>query len=482
MAKLYLRHRPSQIFKKTLSHIPQALASFFGKIPNPRSYSLNVGTVENNDKIRLQRYQWEVFQSPARFRVLVAGRRFGKTELALAEILRAARRANQRIWYLGPSIDQSRRIFWERIKDQTETFWAKRPNETQMRIDLLNGSQIIVGGIFKPSARRGNGIDFVVLDEFPYIKPHVWRHILRPALADRQGGALFLGTPLGRDHLYDFFQRGQGLLPDWLSYQFSTKDGGIVCLAELASAADDLDPDSFRQEFQGQFPNFAKHSVYSSFDRHANIKPVDFAPMHELMWALDFNVDPMCMLLIQRLSNDEVHVLDEIIIKPNATTELACQAFLSRVQPLSNLVPAYQRPLRVRVYGDASGNQRHTSGTSTDWAIIKEFFRLWVGTFSPSYHTTPANPLVRDRVNCVNARLRNASGETRLFIDPKCKELIRDMEEVSWKSDSTGTAFAEMDKSDRTRTHSSDALGYFIAQAFPLLPLAGHQPNHMFSW
>ena len=311
--------------------------------------------VANTDLIRLQRCQWEVFQSPARFRVLVAGRRFGKTELAIAEILRVARQQNKRAWYVGPSNDQSRRIFWERVKQQSEPFWAKPPNETDMRIDLISGSQIIVCGVFNPSARRGNGIDFVVFDEFSSIKPNVWRLIFRPALADRQGGALFLGTPLGRNHFYDLFQRGQGQRADWLSYQYSTKDGGIVCLAELKSAADDLDPDSFRQEFDGEFTSFAKHSVYSSFDRNINVKPVDFDPMHELMWTLDFNVDPMCMLLIQRLSNDEVHVLDEIIIKPNATTELACQAFLSRVQPLSNLVPAYQRPLIIRVYGDASG-------------------------------------------------------------------------------------------------------------------------------
>ena len=82
--------------------------------------------------------------------------------------------------------------------------------------------------------------------------------------------------------------------------------------------------------------------------------------------------------------------------------------------------------------------------------------------------TTAANPGVRDRINIVNSRLRSAAGERRLFIDPKCKELLKDLERVSWQTDAAGRVTSDLDKSDRLRTHSSDALGYFLAQAFPM--------------
>jgi len=164
----------------------------------------------------------------------------------------------------------------------------------------------------------------------------------------------------------------------------------------------------------------------------------------------------------------------------DAHTELACDAFLKRALQYYKQVPSYQRPLTVNIYGDASGNQRRTAGSTTDWALIKHFFRSWVGTFEPFFYTASINPRIRDRVTCVNTRLRNAAGDARLFIDPSCKQLIRDLEEVSWALDSTGAATHELNKKDLERTHASDALGYFISQKFPMLPKIGHQNKPLY--
>jgi hypothetical protein len=100
--------------------------------------------------------------------------------------------------------------------------------------------------------------------------------------------------------------------------------------------------------------------------------------------------------------------------------------------------------------------------------LIRHFFARTIPHFSYSIRSNSVNPAVRDRVNCVNSRLRNAAGDARLFIDPRCRELIRDLDEVAWRK-------SDIDKSNPARTHSSDALGYFIAQAFPLRTLMGHQ-------
>ncbi len=219
--------------------------------------------------------------------------------------------------------------------------------------------------------------------------------------------------------IYDYFELAK-TNPDWASFQFTTEEGGLVEKAELESAGLEMDSNVFRQEFDAQFTTIGRHRAYLSFDRASNVCEVRFVGTEPLVWSLDFNVDPMCMLLMQRVQ-DDIYVLEEIVIRPDATTEKACRALIERVDPYTKLVHWMHAPLALRIYGDASGHQRRTAGSATDWNQIREFFHMHKGFVEPSFYFASANPLVRDRVNCVNARLRN-----------------------------------------------SDALGYFVSQAFPL--------------
>jgi hypothetical protein len=424
--------------------------------------------------LSLKPNQAKVFNCPARFRILVAGRRFGKTYLALAEILRLALEPNRVIWYVGPNDHQSKRIVWDRLKALTRHYWAKRANETALRIDLASGSTIVVSGAFHPDSLRGEGLDLIVLDEYASMKPQAWAEVFRPALSDRLGRALFIGTPKGRNHFYELFEYAH-TDPNWAPFQFTTAQGELVDATELGHAARELDPLSYQQEFGAEFVSAGRHRVYYAFDRAVHLQPIAFDPTHPVIWSIDFNVNPMCMLLIQRIG-DNVQVFDEIVL-PNANTEAACQAFLERLEPLYKRVPSYLWPMPIKVYGDASGHQKRTSAADTDWTIIRQFFARWKGTFQESFHVLSANPPVRDRINCVNSRLRNSVEEARLFVDPRCRELVKDLEQVVWATDSTGAVLSELDKSDRARTHASDALGYYIAQAFPLKPLIGPQSS-----
>jgi len=416
----------------------------------------------------LRTLQMLVFKYPARFRVVVAGRRFGKTYLALIELLNAALAVNRLVWYVGPSYPQAKRIVWDRLKEITRPFWASRPSETDLSVRLTSGSTIAVRGADRPDSLRGVGLDFVVLDEFASMHPETWTEVLRPALSDREGRALFLGTPQGCNHFYEIYEQSK-TAPDWAGFQFTTAQGGNVRAEELASAASQLDPECFSQEFEATFTGAGRHRVYYAFDRSVHLQAAAFQPGQPLVWSIDFNVNPMCMVLMQR-TGDVVHVLDEIIVQPDANTEAACQAFHQRASGLAG-----SQTLDVEVYGDSSGNQRRTSGALTDWALIRDFFSRWRGSYRSSIRTTTHNPAVRDRVNCVNSRLRNTLGEIRLFVDPRCRELIRDLEQVTWALDASGRPTSEIDKSDRARTHSSDALGYYIAEAFPLRPQVGYR-------
>ena len=207
------------------------------------------------------------------------------------------------------------------------------------------------------------------------------------------------------------------------------------------------DENFYRQEVLGDYLNVRGGLVYHAFDRERNVRRMKVDPARPVVWALDFNVDPMCSVVAQVERNGEVSVLDEIVLR-RATTEQACEEFEKRFGlPLAGVV----------VYGDASGASMHTTGYS-DYQVIRNYFRSRMAKVA--YRVPKANPPVRDRVSLVNARLCNARGEAQLFVDPKCKELIDDFEQVSYQEEST-----QIDKDkDRRRTHMSDALGYLIWQ------------------
>src|SRR5579863_8316943 len=202
--------------------------------------------------IRLKPPQWEVFNSDSRFRILVAGRRFGKTYLSMVELCRSAWGAGRLAWYVAPSYKQAKRIVWQPLKQMTRPYWASRPNETDLRIELLSGGTICLRGADNYDSLRGNGLDFLILDEYASIAPEAWTEVLRPALADKQGRALFIGTPRGYNHFYDLYQSAQGQ-SQWSTYQYTTEQGGNVAKQELESAAQELDERTYRQEFRASF-------------------------------------------------------------------------------------------------------------------------------------------------------------------------------------------------------------------------------------
>jgi hypothetical protein len=420
-------------------------------------------------QVLLKPPQWTVFTSDARFRILVAGRRFGKTYLSLVELCRAAWSPGGLAWYVAPTYKQAKRVAWKPLKQMTRPYWACTPNETDLRIELVTGGTICLRGADSYDSLRGDGLDFLILDEYASIAREAWPEVLRPALADRQGKALFIGTPRGYDHFYDLYQKAQNQ-PNWKAFQYTTEEGGNVKPEELESATHELDERTYRQEFRASFENVTSGMVYYAFDRAENVEPLRHNPQLPLFCSLDFNVNPMCWVIGQR-EGDEVHILDELFL-PDSNTWAACEVFWNKIAPY-RINRFY--PVHIHIYGDATGNGRRTSASRTDWQIVQDFFSK---QFCEMKRRVPStNPPVKDRVNCVNAMLRNQAGERRLLIDPKCKELILDFERVHWKNDAHGNALADIDKSDPARSHLSDALGYMIAFDFGMRGKFGEMPD-----
>ncbi len=142
--------------------------------------------------------QSKVFSSKKRFRVLVAGRRFGKSYLSCVELLRGAlNRPGETFFYCAPTYRMAKDIAWRALKKLVPKVWIHTKNETDLRIELINGSTIELKGTENAMALRGRSLSGVVLDEAAFMDSEVWFEVIRPALADKEGWALFISTPDG---------------------------------------------------------------------------------------------------------------------------------------------------------------------------------------------------------------------------------------------------------------------------------------------
>jgi len=180
-----------------------------------------------------------------RFRVVAAGRRFGKTFLAINELAKFARFPKQKVLAIANTYRQIKGTVWDELKEQlTPLNWVKKINESDLHIELINGSKIYLRSADNKEALRGAKYNFIVLDECADMHPDTWYSVLRPTLSDTQGSALFIGSPKGRNWFYDLWLQGNAT-DDWSSWQFTTLEGGNVPETEIKAAQRDLDSRRF---------------------------------------------------------------------------------------------------------------------------------------------------------------------------------------------------------------------------------------------
>ena len=389
--------------------------------------------------------QKSIVDAPQRFKVCVAGRRFGKTHLAIRELCWHAREPDRDVWYIAPTYRQAKMITWKKLRKRlVDLNWAKKINETELSVLLKNGSTISLKGADNYDSLRGIGLDFLVIDEFADIDPEAWYSTLRPTLSDKQGGALFIGTPKGLGGLgHELFSMAEQYPEEWVSFQYTTIEGGNVKPEEIEAARRSLDERTFRQEYEASFETFSGRIFYA-FDRKKNIQPwpIDNVLPHDLHIGIDFNVDPICAVVFARVGNI-LHIIDEVKIFGSNTDELA-EEIRSRY-PNNGIV----------CYPDPAGAQRKTSaGGRTDHTILRNAgFRV----IAPHGHNA-----VRDGINAVNAKLCSSSGIISLYIDPRCKYVIECLEKQTYKE---GTSIPDKDSGF---DHMNDALRYCVDALFPI--------------
>jgi len=394
--------------------------------------------------VPLSKAQKEVFTSEARFRVLITGRRFGKTFLALNELAKFSRYPKKKVWYIAPTFRMCKDIMLSPLVEKmTKHKWISKVNYSDLTITLKNKSLIQLRSSDNFNSLRGVGLDFICIDEFSDVDERAWFEVLRPTLSDksREGSALFLGTPRGFGNWsYNLYKR-QDNDKNWKSFQFTTLDGGQVSQSEIDQAKNDLDDRTFRQEYMASFEKYSGQ-IYYNFDREQNIIEKYTPTTNSIHIGIDFNIDPVSAV-ISEVQKDDLYVYDEIVIYSSNTDEL--------VEEINNRYSGKN----IFVYPDPASKQRKTSaGGRTDLSILKNA--------GYNVRVRNAHPLIRDRINAVNTKLKNAKGVRTLFIANNCKNVIKSIERQIYKE---GTSLPDK---ENNYDHMNDALGYLVEFLYPI--------------
>lgn len=377
-----------------------------------------------------------------RFRVVVAGRRFGKSFLSINEIAKFARKPNQRCLYVAPTYRQAKTVIWDDLKEMLyKVNWIKKVNESDLSILLVNGSKISIRSSDNKDALRGAKYNFIVLDECSDMDPDTFYTVLRPALSDTKGSAMFIGSPKGRNWFYDLWVQA-GATEDWSAHQYTTIEGGQVDQEEIDSAKRDMDDRQFQQEYLASFVDYAG-VIYYAFTEE-NVIPYDkklLPPREPIYVGIDMNINPMSAVIGVINKSGVLHIIDELEIYSSNTNEL-----------VQEIKARYPHRI-INAFPDASGQAQKTSAAGvTDHIILQNAgMKVRVGNI---------NPPVVDRINSVNSLLCNTNRERNLLIDPSCKRLRECLIKHTYKE---GTR--QPNKTDGF-DHLLDAMGYLVYNNF----------------
>lgn len=392
-----------------------------------------------------------------RFVALISGIRGGKTFSGAREATKQAWNSKGKGVYgiIAPTYNMLDRTTWQEFKEAARPLIAQE-NDTKKVITLKNGRRVHGHSAENPDRIRNETFCGFWCDEAREMRSFgvLWK-VLQGRVLSTGGKGFITTSPNSYDDIHDIFiankQKGHGVV------RFPTYANIYLSKEGIDQLFDSYDEKFAQQELMGEFVIF-QGAVYYTFDRNKNagdlaFKVAQYDPEQPLVLCCDFNVDPMAWVVCQVQTVNglkQIVVIDEIFMR-NANTVTACQEFKRKFPSHST---------GVHLYGDATGRARHPSSNVTNWKIIEDELML----YGVQSHVPTKNPAERDRVNAVNGVICNSKGVRRLLVNPNCKKVIADLEQVGYKDGTT-----EIDKNkNKDLTHISDALGYFIEKDFSL--------------
>lgn len=427
-------------------------------------------------ELRYHATQHEFWLSVARFIVVAAGRRSGKTTIGLRKLIRRAlaftAAPDGNFLCAAPTREQAKRLFWRRIKRMVPRALVAAVSESELFIQLVTGHRIRVVGLEESRRVEGEWIDGILCDEFDEVKWEAWTSSIRPALSTvgrPPGWAILIGRPKGRRNIWRLFKeaRDSKVPGEYATFKWASSE--IIDAAENESARRMLDPRSYDQEYNANFVNF-EGRIYYTFDAsiHAHER-LPYFKTEPISLCLDFNVKPGVAQIVQEqrywgTRPNVAQVIDasigEIWIPDDSNTQKVCEAFVYSWGTHAG---------EVHLHGDSTGGARGTSQTEgSDWDIARRILRKHFGDRLRDY-VPRDNPFEKVRVNSVNSRLLSIDGTISWLVDgQKCPRLVEDFETVQGMSDGSG----RIDKDPKKfamYTHPTDAVGYRCATLHPLV-------------
>lgn len=408
--------------------------------------------------------QHKAICDPRRVVIIEASTKSGKTAGCILWLLVQAwnrTRVRTRIaqyWWVAPIFPQAKIAFKRlcsmlRQADERGVCWRK--NESELYIELKNGSTIWFKGADKPDSLYGEDVYAAVIDEATRCKEDAW-HAVRSTLTATKGVIRIIGNVKGkRNWVHQLAEKSQREGDaDVGVHKLTAYDavaGGIFDEAEIAAARRQLPDDVFRQLYLAQ-PAEGGGGIFHAFDYTFNVRPCVYDPSRTIVVGSDFNVDPMAWVIGHRWP-DRIEIFDELFLRDSNTPKA--------LEVLWAKWGHHQRGFEF--YGDATGQSRKTAAILTDYQLIHNDKRFQKA--GRSLHYLSANPPRKNRFDSCNAMFCTADGTRRLFIDDGCTELIKDLE---YRQYDPGT-FEPDDEGDSG--HASDALGYIVYKLFPIKTL-----------
>lgn len=380
--------------------------------------------------------QSTIARSNTRFRVINAGRRFGKTVLASEEIKGFALAKEARIVYIAPTIQQARDIMWGMLKKELKSITIKSKEAPGLELEVLNKdgniSLILLRGWEAVETLRGQAFDFIVLDEVASMRNFWvgWNEVLSPTLIDRRGSAMFISTPKGFNHFYDLYNL-RDKDASYESYHYTTYDNPNIPVEEIEREKLSKPENTFAQEYLADFRK-SEGLVYKEFSRDKHVKTLSIPSPDEYLAGIDFGfTNPCAVIPLQRYGDERYHVPYEWY-KTGRTEEQVGEYVKSC--NFNRVYPDPESPSAIEVL--------NTKGIQV-MEVIKN----------------------KDSImNGIN-RIRSLLKQGKLTIDPSCVNLISEFETYAYperKPDAN-----EQENPIKEHDHALDALRYALSTNRP---------------
>ena len=261
--------------------------------------------------------QEKIHNELKRFNVICCHRRFGKTVFAINHlIMTACEKQEARLAYIAPTYRQGKAVAYDYLKEYTDPLMklGGKRHETELKVDLWNKSRIQIFGADNPDSLRGLGFDGVVLDEYALMSPRVWTEVVRPAVSDKLGYVIFIGTPMGHNQFWDVYDLAKRRGEDWYAQLYRASETEVIPPEELEEARLTMPSDQYEQEFECSFQAAVSGAYYGKQIQQAEkdnrICDVDYDPSVDVETWWDLGIGDSTSIWFAQRTGDEIRLID----------------------------------------------------------------------------------------------------------------------------------------------------------------------------